>query len=114
MKIVDRKTFLQLPANTLFQKYAPCVFGDLEIKVCNPIDNWGNDFVTQSLTEPCFKDNLGSDKHFEALLKLEEGAEFRLDYDFAGRDGLYDKDQLFAVYDKEDVQKLMDRLKECL
>ncbi|GAH13600.1 unnamed protein product, partial [marine sediment metagenome] len=32
MKIVNRKTFLQLPIGTLFSEYEPCVFYGLFIK----------------------------------------------------------------------------------
>ena len=40
MKIVDRKTFLQLPNKTIFSEYEPCWFNGLFIKTgdCGGID----------------------------------------------------------------------------
>jgi hypothetical protein len=49
MKIVNKKTFLTLPANTLFHKYSPDIFGQLQIKTCNPTDTWTNDFIYSTL-----------------------------------------------------------------
>ena len=43
-----------------------------------------------------------------------DSGEFKWDLESIGRDGLYEMDQLFAVYDKEDVQMLIAQLSKCL
>jgi len=108
MKIVNRKTFLALQGQVLFAKFTPIVFGDLTIKVGN--SSVGNDFVTQGLIEP---DCSNSNDYYDALLgPVERGESFKLDLDCCGRDGLYDEDQLFAVYERADLDQLIARLQE--
>ena len=38
----------------------------------------------------------------------EQGTSYSLDLEGVGRDGLYDRDALFLVYEAEDVRKLRD------
>jgi len=113
MKIVNRVEFLKLPAGTLFCKYTPNLFGDLEIKESNPEDDWSPDFLTTTISGSGLS-VLGCDSPDQCDYVLtraaEKGTEFRIDYDCASRDGYFDEDQLFAVYDKEDIQMLVDRL----
>ncbi len=111
MKIVDRKTFLTYPSNTLFCMYEPSGnFGLLQIKTCDP-GFWGNDFVTSEING-WFTECPGSNEFFEKVDMAEKGEEFRFDLDTSIRDGLYADDQLFAVYDSQDIQALIDKLKQ--
>lgn len=106
MKIVDRKTFLALPAETLFSKYEPCVFGDLCIKG----DSIGsNDFAYQQIADAVAAHDSGefANKLFDAQASGESVA---MDFDCQGRDGLFDDDQLFAVWEPADVAALIARL----
>lgn len=108
MRIVDRTTFLAMPPGTVFAKFEPHVFGSWAIKE----RTIGNDFVVQDL-EPWF--GLGSEDHFSALDQLVAGEPSPpLDFDCAGRDGLFDKDQLFALLDRDDVAALIARLQQAV
>ncbi len=110
MKIVDRKTFLKLPSGTVFAKYKPCFFEGLQIKLDD--GNWGEDFVVQDLETPIKCD---SSENFEIQCeRAEKGEEVDLDFDCGSRDGLFDRDQLFAVWSRKDVQELIERLQETL
>jgi hypothetical protein len=114
MRIVDRKKFLALPSNTVYRKYAPCYYQDLCIKF-ETIDNrFSGDFFlleTQGFIEGC-KD---SGEVLEAHDYAEQsGQTYRFDLDSSMRDGEFEDDQLFAVYDNEDIQQLIDKLKECI
>lgn len=105
MKIVDLDAFLKLPAGTLFAKYSPIVFDEMAIKG----DTTPNgDFYYQSLIEP---DVISSN---DIVDKLEEarvtGNSFSLDLNCEGRDGCFNSDQLFAVWDRADTLQLIDRL----
>ena len=110
MKIVDRKTFLQLDKETLYSKYEPCCFGDLKIKC---ISNMSDDFVNQGITNAI---EYGSSGEYLDILELAEknGESFTMDFDCPGRDGCFDEDQLFAIWEKEDVEQLIERLKTLL
>jgi hypothetical protein len=99
MQIVDRKTFLEMPANTIFSKYSPCSFGDLQIMG----GAYGeNDFLCASFADAIKVDD--SNRFLSVLLRAQEsGEEVRMEFENYGRDGLYDNDQLFAVWDQIDV-----------
>lgn len=111
MRIVDRKTFLSLPPKTLYRKYQPQIYGDLNIKFDTlPFNDWIN-LETHGDIEGSMCCGTNSDLHSVAQYT---GDTYRFDLDSCGRDGCYDDDQLFAVYDNEDIQQLIDKLKECL
>ena len=103
MKIVDRKTFLALPPNTLFSKYEPAVFGPLCIK----LETWedSGDFFVQCLAESI---------EGEIATRVERGESIRVSYDSCWRDGLFEEGQRFAVWEPDDIQALIARLQECL
>ena len=109
MKIIDRETFLKLPAGTVYSKYEPCVFGDLCIKG----DSLKNDWAYQSIVDaidaidsPVFSDKL--------FLSEKTGESIDMDFYCMVRDGLFENDQLFSVWDKKDVIALMNRLSETI
>lgn len=104
MRIVDRKTFLALPEGTLCAKYSTLGnFGDLMLKGAT----WGSDFWYQSLPEVDADD---SNAFFDTMLAAEKGEPFKLDLDCQSRDGLFDEDQRFVVWDADDLRQLIARL----
>ncbi len=111
MKIVDRKTFLAMPAGTLFSKYEPEVFGELCIKDESMPEI--NDFIYQEIVNS-IKCNGSFDMHLILNDAEKKGTSFQLDFDCTSRDGLFDSDQLFAVWEQNDVKALIDRLQEAL
>jgi hypothetical protein len=105
MKIVTREKFLKMPEGTLYSKYEPCVFGELCIKG----ESWEVDFLYQDIVSSV--ECSGSDEFFGILDTAEEtGCSFDMDLDCQGRDGLYDMEQLFAVWETKDVVQLISRL----
>jgi hypothetical protein len=106
MKIVDRKTFLAMPPGVVFNKFS---FGNLG-EPCIKGETWGNDFLVQYL------DTLECDPGIEYLntrFRLEKGESIPLDFNCQGRDGLFEDEQLFAVWDGTDVAALIERLTAC-
>lgn len=93
MKIIDRESFLALPSGVLYSKYQPCLFGELSIKG----NTRSGDFNTLPIA-----DTLVSDQPAP-----EDGREFP---DRWCRDGLFEQDQWFAVWEKEDVETLTQTL----
>src|ERR1700744_101724 len=112
MKIIDRKAFLKLPPGTLYAKYRSLgCWGDLVIKMES---TEYNDWYQYSLLNGwagC--DN--SDQFFDRVQQCEKGeAELQNDLDCEGRDGLFEDDQLFIVYDNTDIRQLISKLGELL
>lgn len=112
MKIVKRIDFVKLPANTLFSEYTPCYFGPLLIKG-DTLPN-GNDWFEQQIADAIAAHDSGewTDKLFRAT---ETGESIGMDFDCEGRDGSFDPDdRLYAVWEPQDVQHLVNRLQRCL
>lgn len=119
MKIIDRTTFLSLPAGVLYQKYIPCVFDNLEIKgdtlrMPNPEDGTCGDWFVQYVGLDHEEDDGNYIAHKDGnQIPVIVTPYLTVDLNIQGRDGLYDEDQLFAVWEKEDVELLIERLQEC-
>ena len=112
MRIVNREEFLKMPQNTVFSKYIPYVFGQLFIKD-ESIGSDGFDFYYSQIADAI---DCKSSTDFDDLLdkaKRDSTLSLRMDFEGLGRDGCFEDDQLFAVFEKEDVAKLINRLKEC-
>ena len=109
MRIVDRKTFLSLPGNTLFSTYDPQVFGPLEIKG----ESLSNDYYVQDIASAVesISDQDECDILDDALLT---GRPFRMDFHCEGRDGCFNDKELYAVWENDDVLSLISRLQECI
>lgn len=105
MKIINLAEFRAMPEGTVFCKYEPCNFGELQIKG----ETWESDFISASLTGVIESD--GSSDMFDKLLQYEKTKEsFPLDIEYYGRDGLFEENQLFAVYEKKDIAQLVNKL----
>lgn len=107
MRIVNKKTFLELPAGTIYCKYGSIgCFGDLAIKE----ESLGKDWYYIDLIngwEGCEN----TEEFFDLMRKAEAGKEhFRNDLHTQSRDGLYEDGQLFAVYDRRDILQLILKL----
>jgi hypothetical protein len=114
MRIVDRKTFLAMPAGTVFAKYDPSIIREPMVK-CDSIPVRGElvDFRYVSLTDEV--DSSGSDEMLDILDAGEtKGTSFALHFNTEGRDGMFDADQLFAVWERDDVEGLIARLQLAL
>jgi len=110
MKIVNRATFLAMPEETLFAKYSPQVMEELCIK--GPTIEGGRDFWYTALDTIDCND---SGDHTDKMSAAEkEGVSVPMDFNTLSRDGLFDEGQLFAVWERADVEALMLRLTECL
>lgn len=111
MRIVDRKTFLALPAGTVYAKYEPCVFEELEIKDAR---RGTDDWYAQGLI-PSFETDKSSLDWADTLFRIAAGEQSPpFDFDRPTDDGCYDDDQLFAVFDRADVEGLIARLQRAL
>ena len=110
MRIVNLDTFKLLPSGTVFLKYAPCYFDEL----CSKQETLPYDFCSEALTTE-IECNSGSD--MPALLTVAENDtnfHVKMNFDNTRRDGCFEDNQLFAIYDKQDVVGLIEKLNKCL
>jgi hypothetical protein len=129
MRIVDRTTFLQMPAGTLYAKFggepteARCyIFGDLCIKDesriqgAGPIETRGKPIDWHYVqTVPWPEDATDSMKWIDTVDGMLAGGESApLDFGTLDRDGLFDEGQLFAVFSGEDARRLVARLQQAV
>ncbi len=108
MKILNRKEFLKLPSGVFYSTYEPTIFGTLCIKG-ETIENSG-DFYMNSIVDSV--DCFDTDEFVDILHNSKNtGKSFNMNFDVFERDGLFEKDQLFCVWEKKDVGKLIDKIK---
>lgn len=115
MRIVDRKTFLSLPPNTVYSishwtdKTLSTSITDLLIKGDTVAKS---DYYEQTI--PDF-DCESLDDKFDAIEKaVKEGASLKTDFRVESRNSMFDENQMYAVWEKEDIERLIERLNECL
>lgn len=110
MKIVNKTEFYALPKGTLYSDYEPCIFTSLKVKGLTlyseekPID-----FIYESLIGNIDAD---SSNHFVDMLDEAEKNKTSLPMDFecGERDGFYEETQLFAIYEKNDLEDFIKKL----
>lgn len=110
MRIVNRQKFMELPSGTLYRKFIkPYSFDDVKVKYdsLKSADNSQySDFVCMPLGDVEF-DCTG--QYFERLDDMMyQGISYPLDLDCAGRDGCFEQDAMFLVYERDDLIKLRD------
>ena len=106
MRIVGLKEFRSLPVGTVFLIFVPG--GAEELRVLEKI--WEVDFISTNI----IYNLVGEDD--DTLNRMEADSSLSISVDFysAERDGCFDDDQLFAVYDKRDIEGLINRLTKSL
>lgn len=111
MKIVTRAQLMALPSMTVFTLYSPVIVDGLFVKTSEP--DSGVDFVEVDL---------------QCGVALRNGREYDTPhYDMVNgvsipyeplettcRNGLFDHDQLYKIFEKSDVETLIALLTECV
>jgi hypothetical protein len=114
MKIVDRQTFLAMPAGTLFSKWQPCVFEDVQIKGVTLFNGErAIDFSLQQIADAVASNDSGEWSDIQCA-SVDCGSSFALDFECESRDGFFDADQMFAIWERADVEGLLARLRLAL
>lgn len=102
MRILRKAEFLRMPIGTLFARGKPWAFEQLSVKG-ESLHN-SDDFFAMDLVS--IKSD-GSSEWVERLDKmLETGVSYPLETDGYGRDGCFDSEDLFLVYELADLQDL--------
>ncbi|HIH4537064.1 TPA: hypothetical protein ACYSFK_002669 [Citrobacter freundii] len=115
MRIVDRNTFLSLPANTVYSlsswsaELPSTSITGLYIKGDTVV---GIDYYEQYIPDFDWDD---SDQHADLVFSaVENGENIPLFLHSETRNGMFDEKQMYVVWDKQDIQVLIERLQECL
>lgn len=115
MKIVDRATLMALPAGTVFQTFDPIVFGEIMVKGETWPSRTGGlgDFIEAPLSAIEGDPTCGS---WKRLMETRDyvGIEVEMDHDCSSRDGMFDPDQLYAVWSADEVRAVAERLLKTL
>lgn len=123
MKIVDRKTFLQMPNGTVFCKFPLYFKGnghDYAFDISSPNikdESIGDvDFFFTDLGGDMMPIGHCNDSHIDVLFDMVKNLGKEVPFEtYSGRDGLYEGDNVgFAIYSKAEVQEMIDQLQQAL
>jgi hypothetical protein len=108
MKVVDRATFLKLPAGTIYCKGRQWMFENISIKGENSGPNDWN------YASPTWVDATDSNDAFDALESMLRDGTSRPCDDSFGRDAMYEADAIFLVYEPDDLRFLKEQIDNAL
>lgn len=113
MMIVNRISFLNLPKGTVYSEYSKGGnFTDLCVKVSDKSD-YSNDWRYIQLNGfDAWDDSI---QLMERLKEMEESeVAYYNNYDSSHRDGIFEEDQLFAIYAISDIEKMIKLLQQAI
>lgn len=110
MKVINRTDFMKLPAGTAFCKGKPWYFGSICFKgdtLDTPTGDWG-------YYEPAWVDAGDSGEAFDRLEEmLQLGKSYPME-DASGRDGCFDMDDLFLIFERADLEALKSCINDAI
>lgn len=119
MKLYTRKDFMGLPKGTIYSRVDKSrddqLCHGLYCKVSNKEQMGNGDFVEQDLISeagnPLMPDVDNGEDNVNYQMHLRDSFKtFRTDLNCAGRDGMFDEEDLFVVWDAQDIKKLAEYL----
>ena len=111
---MNRDTFIRLPEGTVFTEWAPDWFGTLKIKGSSITWDYqdGNDYFELELVDI---EAHSSSSRFDILERaVNTGASVTMSFKETSRNGCFEYDQLYAVWDRRDIEGLIARLSQSL
>jgi hypothetical protein len=114
MKAYKRVDFIKLPAKTIYSRLANEYFQGLYCKTTGPDEGWGNDWVEVNLISEFrgpahIKDGGDIIDYFQQNC-IEKEVPFETDLTCGGRDGCFDDSDIFIVWDRDDIARLVNFL----
>ncbi len=110
MKIYRRADFMNLPSGTIFCKGKPWYWENISVKGSGP--EYTIDFIEMSLCDIDSEDSGEWSEKLERMLEL--GESYPLMTDCYGRDGCFDDDDIFLVYEASDLKELIKILQNAV
>lgn len=107
MKLYNRTEFMKLPEGTIFAKGKPWYFEDLSVKGETIKGSDGNniDWAERGLVWIEAINDEDQTNKLEGMLEDGLSGDIQISY---GRDGCFDKEDLFLVYEYDDLMELQD------
>jgi hypothetical protein len=113
MKLLNREEFLKLPKGTLYDKYYQKLLGDTCVKDASiRAEEEIGDFYTMPYIN--ISDDVFDNDHSDASDYFVKTMQCDLDFDCYGRDGFFDKDQLFAGFEAKELSEITKILQTVL
>jgi len=114
MRIVDRATFMTLPAGTLYAKIPqPIVAGPLSVKGDTYTSSQGENIDWAELDIANWQSNDSGDWADRYYQMAEAGASVPCD-DMYGRDGMFEQTDMFLIFERDDLMRLRAIVDEAL
>jgi len=111
MKVLDKRKFLDLPPGTIFAKGHPWAFGGLNVKMESILGSDGAS-IDYYYINICDIESVDSDDWGEQLdAALTDGHSLKINKTEA-RDGMFDEEEVFLIYEPADITVLTDFLKD--
>lgn len=107
MRVVTREEFMRMPEGTLFLKGRPWAFGDLCVKGETIIFN-GRSMDWFYLPTGTIEANDSGELFDRMGSMLKDGASYPLDLDCQSKDGCFDSDDVFLIYEAADIRAMVD------
>lgn len=104
MKIVTRKEFMELI------KTRDVIFSDIRYHEIEGL-NIGSYFSESDFIRTSLISRVDNDETCLSTEDISNKVDFELDLDCGCRDGMYNDNDVYAIYEKEDIEKLALRLK---
>ncbi|MBC9913180.1 hypothetical protein [Chitinophaga varians] len=111
MRIVKYPEFVKLPAGTVFCKFEPLLF-TTGICVKGESYNDGISYNYTDFTSVETPDQIRQDDAFWNMVDKGSSYPLEIDFDRDGKDVSDSEDSLFVIYEKDDVQKVIDVLSQ--
>jgi hypothetical protein len=114
MKLLNRDDFMKLPKGVVFCKGKPCFFEGMQIKGNTSFKDDGTpfDFFARDL---CMFETNSSDDFTNTYFKAIESGVFGRSLNKSEcRDGIFDNDDKFLVYDLDDLCELRSLINEAI
>jgi hypothetical protein len=112
MRLYKREGFIKLPNNTIYSrvtKGSPSLMDGLFCKVeGNEVDWFEQDLISESGFPNGINDSM--DAHDYVMNLRDTFQDFETDLECSGRDGMFDDEDLFVVWNRKDVFKLINYL----
>ena len=110
MKVINRKEFLELPGGTVYSKYQEggCVF-DFCIKTSKPGELTNDWYYIDLIGYP---NNTDLFDYIDESIRndIELNYQFELNHDVVQRDGMFDEDDYFMIFNRKDINKVLNKL----
>lgn len=107
MRVVDRKSFLAMPAGTIYCKGVPWAFEGMCVKG----DSLINDWVYLDMAGPYARDSGEANDLLQT--SLETGSSFPCENAY-GRDGCFDDKEVFLIFEGRDLEALRAHIDEAI